>query len=667
MATEVRTTCCPLDCPDTCALEVTVADERIAHIRGAREHPITGGFICDKVAGFSRRVYHDERVLHPLRRTGPKGSGRYESISWEEAIAEIAARFREIAEKWGAEAILPYHYGGSNGFLSDGFLDDYFFARLGASRLARTLCAAPATEVATGMYGKMPGVAFEDFPRARCIVIWGGNPKASNIHLVPFLRRAKQNGAFLAVVDPRNNFSSGQMDLHLPVYPGADLPVALAMIRLWRERGRFDTTFLREHGSGVEKLLARAEEWPLERAAAAARVSTDDIRRLADVYADSAPAVIRVGWGLERNTNGGQAIAALLAMPALLGKFGVRGGGYTLSNSGGAKLDLRQIFGDVSWKARELNMTRLGVLLTDDAPSPPIRGLFVYNCNPAVTVPDQGRVLAGLSREDLFTVVHDQVMTDTAALADIVLPATTFLEHRDIRRGYGAYVMGGVRPVISARGEAKPNEEVFALLGRAMGWSDAPFQWDSETCARKIAAAVSMNGARPAPVLLEAGRAQEYGFSGAPPVQFGTVFPRTADGKIHFHPPCLGERPFEYREVRSEKYPLAMISPANNKMVSSTMGEYNYPELRVTLHPADAAARGIAEGDAVRVFNELGEVRCRARTSSRIREGVVSMPKGAWRRSSQNGLTATALCPATVDNVGGGACFNDARVEVAKA
>jgi len=658
-------TTCPMDCPDTCALEVAVEEGRIASIRGAKDHPTTAGFICSKVAHFDRRVYHSDRLLYPMRRTGLKGSGEFRRISWEEAVGEITSRFREIISRWGAEAILPYHYGGSNGFLSDGFLDDFYFAKLGASRLARTLCAAPATAVATGMYGKMPGVAFEDYAHAKLILIWGANAKASNIHLVPFLRQAKRNGAFIAVVDPLLNFTAGEVDLHLPVYPGADVPVALAMIRLWKEKGALDREFLRQHADGLETLLAEADAWPLERAASAARVAAEDIRRLAEEYAASSPAAIRVGWGLERNRNGGQAIAAILAMPALLGKFGVRGGGYTLSNSGATKLDTKKLLGQFAWTTREINMTELGAVLAGGV-SPPVQGLFVYNCNPAATVPDQEAVLRGLAREDLFTVVSDQVMTDSAKFADVLLPATTFLEHYDIRRGYGNYVVAGVQPVIAACGEARPNEAVFAALGRAMEWKDAPFTWDSATCAQKIAEAISIAGRPADPAILTTGRAQGYDFPGPNPIQFATAFPLTRDGKIHLAPPQLGPKPFQYDPVTSEKFPLALISPATSKMISSTLGEWNYPELRVTLHPGDAAARGISEGQVVRVFNELGEVVCRAQISGRMREGVVSIPKGAWRKSSRNGRTATALCPATTNVVGGGACFNDARVEIAR-
>ncbi|MCH7985638.1 MAG: molybdopterin-dependent oxidoreductase [Acidobacteria bacterium] len=665
MTPTIVPTTCTMDCPDTCALEVAVEDGRIQRISGSREHSPTNGFICNKVSRFAERIYHPDRILFPLRRSGPKGTGAFVRISWQEAIVEVVGRFQEILQRWGGEAILPYHYGGSNGLLGDGFLDDFFFAKLGASRLAKTLCAAPTTEVATGMYGKMPGVAFEDYRHAQFILLWGANPKASNIHLVPFLRQAKKNGAFVAVVDPLRNFSSREVDLHLPVFPGADLPLALALIHLWKETGKLDREFLREHADGLAPLLEQAEAWPVERAAAEARVAPDDIRTLAQMYAAASPAVLRCGWGLERNRNGGQAAAAILALPALLGKFGLRGGGYTMSNSGAAKLDLKKVFGDYSWQTRVLNMTQLGALLNGEL-EPPIKALYVYNCNPAATVPDQNAVLQGLAREDLFTVVHEQVMTDTAKYADVILPAPTFLEQREIKKAYGSYVVGGVQPAIPARGEAKPNEEVFAALGRALGWRDQPFSWDTSTCMRKVAGALTLAGRPADAALFEAGESQRFDFPGPAPVQFQTVFPQTPDGKIHLTPAALGAEPFRYQPVAHEKFPLALVSSANSKMITSTLGEFNYPELRVTLNPQDAAARSIAEGDAVRVFNQLGEVVCRADLSDRLREGVVVIPKGAWRKSSRNGRTATALCPATISEVGGGACYNDARVEVEK-
>jgi len=654
-----------MDCPDTCGLEVTVTKGRIQKIRGASDHPLTDGFICDKIARFDRRVYHEERLLYPMRRTGKKGEGQFVRISWDEAIAAITVRFKDIVRQWGGEAILPYHYGGSNGLLGDQFLDDFYFAALGASRMAKTLCAAPSTEVAMGMYGRMPGVAFEDYPLAKCIIIWGANPKATNIHLVPLLRQAKKNGAFIAAVNPVRTFSTQEIDLHLPVFPGADLPVALAMIRLWKGAERFDFKFLQQHAEGWEPLLTAADQWTVERAAKEARVDPQAIRTLAQVYAESSPAVIRTGWGTERNRNGGQALAAILAMPALLSKFGVPGGGYTMSNSGAAQLDVAKIFGVPPWQTRIINQTQLGAVLTEDL-QPPIKGLFIYNCNPAVTAPDQNAILRGLAREDLFTVVFEQVLTDTCHYADILLPAVTFLEQQEIRRSYGNYVVGGVQPVIPPRGEAKPNEEVFAALGRAMGWIHEPFTWTTDDCMRKVAEALQLGRQAADLSTFQTGKNQQYDFPGATPIQFATVLPRTSDQKAHLTPTVLGKNPFRYQPVRKDSFPLALISPGNNKMITSTLGEFNYPELRLTIHPTDAAMRGIHEGDRVRIFNELGEVLCRAQISPRIREGVVSLPKGAWRKSSRNGLTATALCPAHINEVGGGACFNDARVEVAK-
>ena len=669
----IRTTC-TMDCPDSCALEVIVAEGKIARIQAApaerSAHPNTQGFICDKVGKFDRRVYHDTRILHPQRRAGPKGEARFERISWDEAISTIVDRFRAIIARWGAEAILPYHYDGSNGLLSHDFLDAYFFAKLGASRLARTLCAAPATAVAMGMYGKMPGVAFQDYPKARAILVWGANPKYSNIHLVPYLRQAKKNGAFVAVIDPIRNFSSAEIDLHVPVYPGADLPVALAMIRQWNEEGQLDRAFLSQHADGLEPLLAAANAWPIGRAAAEARVPAGQIEALARVFAASSPAVIRVGWGIERNRNGGQALAAVMAMPALLGKFGVRGGGYTLSNSGAAKLDMAKLFGADSpparWATRELNMSQLGRLLTERL-VPPIKSLFIYDCNPVATAPDQNAILRGLARDDLFTVVHEQVMTDTARYADVLLPAVTFLEQHEIKRSYGSYIIGGVQPAIEACGEARPNEWVFARLGRAMGFSDEPLGWDTATSMRKVADALSLSGqpCDPAPALN--GDVQGYFFSGGGPVQFENVRPLTPDGRVHLTPPALGPAPFKYQPVSRDSFPLALVSASNNKMISSTLGEFNYPELCLTLHPDDAAARGISDRDEVRVFNDLGEVRCRARISDRMRDGVCGLPKGAWRNSSRNGQTSTALCSQDVNHVGGGACFNDARVQVERA
>ena len=645
MTVELRHTHCVMDCPDVCSLEVGVEQGRVVSIGPGEGHPDTAGFICSKVANFDKRLYHESRLLHPLRRVGPKGEGKFERISWEEAIDEIVARFSEVREKWGAEAILPFHYGGSNGKLSDELIDYQFFARLGSSRLAKTICAVPTTVVATEMYGKMPGVAFSDYPKAECIIVWGANPKGSNIHLVPYLREAKRQGAFIATVDPRRNFSEREIDLHLPVQPGCDLPVALAMIAHWERQGTLDDSFLEAHTVDREVLLERASEWTFERAGETAGVAAEDIRRLADVYAASSPSVLRCGWGLERNRNGGQAVAAILAMPALLGKFGVRGGGYTMSNSGTYRLRASELVDLEGWDSRVLDMTQLARVLGPEL-DPPVKALFVYNANPAVTVPDQRGVWAGLGREDLFTVVSDQVMTDTARFADLVLPAATFLESTDLQGGYGSYVVGEIRPTVEPVGEATSNMQLFARLGRAFGFEDEAFRWSDEEILDRVSAALDT-----------------VPFPEGVPNQFASTFPLTEDGKAHLTPSVLGDEPYSFLPLES-RFPLALISPASGKLVTSTMGEYNLDRLEVTIHPNDAVSRGITSGESVRVHNRLGEVVCQARVSPNVRPGVVSMPKGAWTRSSKNGFTSTALCPDDLQVVGNGACFNDARVEV---
>jgi len=664
MSSETLSTSCVLDCPDTCSLEVTVEDGVIAKIDAAFDsgNPVTNDFICSKVRHFAKRVYHEDRLLHPMRRVGAKGSGAFTPISWDEAIEEVASRLGAIRDEHGGEAILPYYYGGSNGFMTDELVDSIFFARLGASRLGKTICAAPTSAVAEDMYGKMAGVAFPDYVEADAILIWGANPKASNIHLIPYLREAKSRGAFIAVVDPVRQLSKDLVDLHLPVFPGADLPLALGMIDHWSKEGKLDRDFIEQHALGLEPLLKAASSWPLEKAAAEAGVDEVKLRELADRFASASRALLRCGWGIERNQNGGQAVAAVMAIPALLGKFGQRGCGFTLSNSGAGRMDDSQIWDRASWQTRVINMTELSVVL-NTPPDPPIRGLFVFNCNPVATVPDQNGIIQGLSRDDLFTVVSEQVMTDTARYADIVLPATTFLEHRELKLSYGNYVVGATEPVIEPRGEARTNIALFSALGRAMGFTDEAFRWSEDDAREKIIAAIRLNGKPVSAEPLRAGKFHGYDFDGPAPIQFENVFPATPGGKIQLTPECLGERPYHYDPVRSE-FPLALISPATSKTVSSTLGEFNLPELRATLHPGDAEPRGIKSGDRVRVFNELGEVMCHARVDERVRAGVVHIPKGAWMKSSLNQRVSTALTPTHVNVVAGGACFNDARVEV---
>jgi len=481
------------------------------------------------------------------------------------------------------------------------------------------------------------------------------------------VREAQRRGAVLVVVDPRRTPLAKQADLHLAVRPGTDLPVALALHRWLFAHGAADMGFLDAHATGVEQLRRRADAWDLQRAAAVAGLEAAAIERFARLYAASEPAVIRCGWGPERNRNGGSAVASILALPAVAGKFGRRGGGYTASNSGAWQLDPAALAREGEPSTRIVNMNRLGRALLDPN-DPPIDFLFVYNANPLATLPAQAKVRAGLEREDLFTVVFDQVMTDTARYADLVLPATTFLEHRELRRGYGAMVLQDARPVIPPVGESRSNHEVFAELCRRLGLARAGEPESAEELkAELLAQSPRRDELRSA--LDEQGIALPD--AGPTPVPFVDVFPRTGDGKIHLLPEALErEAPeglYAYRDdPGSARYPLALISPATPRTTNSTFGQLHRAQVALELHPDDGAARGIVSGAAVRVFNELGEVHCRARVSADLRPGVVVLPKGLWRHHTLNGATANVLAPDTLADLAGGACFNDARVEVEK-
>jgi anaerobic selenocysteine-containing dehydrogenase len=655
-------TACPLDCPDCCSLSVTVERGRIVKIDGSKAAPSTNGFICGKVRRFDRRVYGDERILHPALRSGPKGSATFAQITWDEAFAIITTKIREAIERFGAESVLPYYYGGSNGLLTSDLEDARFFRRLGASRLARTLCAAPTGAAATAMYGRMPGVAYPDYEAARLIVVWGCNPAASGIHLVAHIKAAQKAGARLVVVDPRRTPLARQADLHLAVRPGTDLPLALSLINALFERGWADTEFLTRHATGVEELRRKAAEWPMARAAAECGLDEASIARLAEWYGTISPAVVRCGWGQERNRNGGASTMAVLALPAVGGKFGVRGGGYTMSNSAAWGIQAERLIDAETPPTRVVNMNRLGRALTELS-DPPIAVLFVYNCNPLATVPHQNLVRRGLEREDLFTVVHEQVMTDTTAYADLVLPATTFLEHYDIAKGYGAYHVQLVQPVIDAVGESRPNQEVFRELGVRLGVTSPHDDDLGETGALLDAASRLPEGVRPA--ILEGAPLVSPGEGR--PIMFRDVMPRTSDQRVHLYPTDVAATDGLYSytaDPSTSRHPLSLISPASEHTISSTLAELRPGIARLKIHPDDAHPRLIGEGDAVRIFNDLGDVQCEATISGEVRPGTVSLPKGLWARSTYNGATTNALVPDTLTDIAGGACFNDARVQV---
>lgn len=660
----VLETACPLDCPDNCSLEVSVQGGEVKKIDAGSRNPGTAGYICGKVRAFDRHASHRTRLDVPLLRKGAKGAGEFEPISWDDALARIVAEIQEVTQRFGGEAILPLYYGGSNGVLTQGSVDERFFRRLGASRLLTTVCAVPTGLAAGGMYGRMPGLSYADYEHAKLIVVWGANPSASGIHLVPHIRRAQEKGALLVVVDPRRTKLAKAADLHLALRPGTDLPLALALLGWLFEHGA-DTTFLREHASQVEELRARTARWSLERAATECDLDPADLERFARLYRDTSPAVVRCGWGLERNRHGGSAVCAVLALPAVAGKFGVRGGGYTLSNNAAMSLDAP--VNEPERATREINMNRVGRYLLEEL-DPPLRFVFVYNHNPLATLPDQERVRRGLAREEIFTVVHDQVMTDTARYADLVLPATTFLEHTELSRGYGNYSMQLAEPVVRPFGQSRANYELFGELIERLGLGR---EGDPVLPEQIVQGALADQ-----PSLLSTLRRDRAAFpawgAGVGPVQFVDVVPRTEDARIHLVPAELDRMApgglYSYRgRVEERGYPLTLISPATEKTISSTFGQLNENCVPLEIHPDDARERGLANGDAIRVHNELGEVRTVAKLSSDLRPGTVCMPKGIWSHNTHNGRTSNALCPDSLADLGGGACFNDARVEVEPA
>jgi anaerobic selenocysteine-containing dehydrogenase len=661
----IRTSACPLDCPDACSLDVTVSEGRVVALTGNYRNPVTAGYICGKVRKFDQVLYGPLRVREPALRDGPKGSGRFRTVSWDEALKVVVAQIERVRAQHGAEAILPCNYGGSNGYLTQLSVDARFFNRLGASRLVRALCAAPTTTALLGVYGKMPGVAYEDYAESKLIVVWGANPSATGIHLLPFIRRAQRQGAKLVVIDPRATSLARQADLHLAIRPGRDLPLALAVHRWLFAHGRHDAAFLAQHASGVDEFQRRVAPWTLERAAEATGILPDKIEQLAQWYSETSPAVLRCGWGVERSAQGGAAVAAILALPAVAGKFGERGGGFTMSNSAAWNIDPAKVANaPESPKTRQINLNRVGDALLNA--KPPIGLLFVFNCNPLATLPAQAKVRAGLEREDLFTVVHEQVMTDTARFADVLLPATTFLEHHELKKGYGATVLQQIEPVVAPIGSAWPNYRLFAELCRRMQLEQPGDLTDPMDLIQALAA-TEADGHTLVDQLASDQMARPS--CGPQPVQFVDVFPRTTDGKIHLVPTQLdaaleGSLYNVQASWDDAQYPLTLISPASADSITSTLTQLQESPAAVELHASDAAARGIASGEAVRIFNSSGEVICTARVTHAIRAGVASLPKGLWSMHTSNGWTSNVLVPDTLSDLGDGACFNDTRVEI---
>ena len=664
---------CPLDCPDTCSLTVTVENDRITKIRGSHANPYTAGVLCAKVpASYPEVVHGSARIRTPLRRVGARGESRFERISWDEALDVIHERFTAIIAAHGPEAILPLNYSGPHGFLAGGSMDLRFFHRLGASLLdRRPLCGGIRTEAWMGTFGAVPGMRPEHVEHARLVIAWGSNVTWSNLHLMPVLNRARKRGAKLVVVDVRRTKIAEQADLHLALRPGTDVVLAWAVAAELERRGALDRDFIARHVEGFEEFMAPARRYPLADAAAVCGVPESDLRTLTDWYATISPAAISVGNGLERNQNGGSGIRAVFALPALAGKFGLPGGG--LVNGAGyafPKTPRRLQRPDLAPPGtRMLNIIDVGAHLLDDRLAPPIKALFIYNHNAVVVHPDQNRLRRGLLRDDLFVVGSDVVMTDSMRYADIVLPAATHFEHADLYAAYGTHWLQRAERVIPPEGEALPNAEIFRRLAARFGFTEAPFRaTDDELMDDALDPGdARLGGIRPSRIPTDRALAMTNG--GDDFVLFKNVFPDTKSGKVELASPYL-EQKYRARLPRfapvSSGYPLALISPASDRMITSTFGSVSHataPPLE--MHPDDAAARGLADGARVRVWNDLGEVHLPLKVTDVVPRGVVATLKGAWLRTSDNGQTISAVCPAHHADISEGACYNDARVEVA--
>jgi anaerobic selenocysteine-containing dehydrogenase len=675
---------CPHDCPDTCAWEVVVQEGRATAMRGVKEHPFTRGGLCALVSRYVDRVYDADRLLHPLRRAGAKGEGRFEGIDWEEALDLVAASLQRVIAAHGGTAVLPYSYMGTQGIVQGASMDRRFFARLGATRLIREVCGSAPAQGLTATQGGTKGMLPEDLRHSRMILLWGTNTIVTNLHLWPFITEARKAGAKVVVIDPIRTRTAESADLHVRPRPGSDAALALGMMHVIVRDGLHDADWIARHTLGFDALRARLEEYPPPRAEALTGVPAAEITELARAYATTAPQAIRTLIGLGHHQHGGMILRTIACLPGLVGAWRHHGGGLvgTTAWAGWAPLDLAPVarpdLEDAS--IRQVNMVQLGRALT--TLDPPIRALVVYNSNPAAIAPEQGRVLEGLRREDLFTVVIEQFMTDTARHADVVLPATTQVEHWDLVPSWGTPYVTLNRPAIAPRGECLPNSEIFRRLALRMGLEPALFAESDEELIR-----TALSGSHPLmrgvtwEALLERGWARAAIPEDWRPYAEGGF--ATPSGKLEFHSAALAARGFDPLPTHApahespggdralaSRYPLQLVTAKwslhflNSSYANLPHHLASEGEMRVELHPADAAARGIADGDLVRIRNDRGTVQARARVGDRVPPSVVALPSGWWASRVTGGAAANALTEARITDLGGGAAYHDALVEV---
>jgi anaerobic selenocysteine-containing dehydrogenase len=667
---------CPHDCPDTCALKITVQAGRVIKVSGDPDHPPTHGALCTKVSRYAERTYHTERVLTPLKRIGPKGAGQFVPVGWDEALTDIAARLTAIAAR-NPEAILPYSYAGTMGLLQGESIAARFFHKLGASLLDRTICSSAGGEALTATYGARLGMHLEHYAESRLILIWGSNSIASNLHFWTFAGQAKRAGAKLICIDPRRTETAEKCQQHLALLPGTDGALALGLMHELIVNHWLDEDYIGRHVDGFEALRDKALAWPPERCAAVCGLSVAEVRGLARDFAQTRPAAIRLNYGVQRTHGGGNAVRLIALLPCLTGAWRQRGGGLLLSASGwfkGARDDAALQRPDLlgARLPRVINMATIGDdLLRDASPGfgPRVEAVVVYNSNPVAIAPESPKVVAGFLREDLFTVVLEHFLTDTADHADYVLPATTQLEHLDVHTSYGhTYVLIN-HPAVAPLGQAKPNTQIFRELAAHMGFTESCFTDSDEQLARQAVPTLDFEQlSRQGWVKLD-----------LPDAPFAHGGFATANGRAQVAVPGLGVPDFvpPYESAQSapalaQRFPLAMISPPARHFLNSSF--VNVKSLRsiegeplVELHPDDAQARGIADGVMVRVFNDRGCYLCKAAVGARARPGVVNGLGVWWRKLGAAGTNVNELTSQRLTDIGRGPTFYDCLVEVVVA
>ena len=654
---------------------------RATRLRGNPAHPVTQGFVCGKVARYLDRQYSPDRLLFPQRRTGAKGEGRFERISWDEALETIAGRLAAISSEHGPEAILPYSYAGTMGFLEGAGMDRRFFHRLGASRLDRTICSAAGGAALMETLGFRFGTEPEQFRHAKFILAWGANILGTNVHLWPFIVEARRNGARFYVIDPVRNRTAGLADRHYFINPGSDAALALGMMHVILAGNLHDADYIAKFTTGIEGLRKLAGEYPPERAAALTGIPKEDIIALAREYAATQPAVIRLNYGVQRSERGGLSVRAVSLLPAVTGAWKHVGGGLQLTTSGAFRVNRAalempelQMRSPLGREARLVNMSELGRAL-GEFDAPPVKALVVYNSNPAAIAPHQNRVLAGLRREDLFTVVLEQFQTDTADYADILLPATTFLEHTDVYFAYGHYYLQLARSAVAPPGEARSNVEAFRALAERMGFDDACFADSKDDMIRALVGSGDpfLEG-----ITLERLDREHFvrlnvSAPGEPFLPFAAGGYGTPSGKCEFKPETLDYTPpAESRHGDRElaaRYPLELVSPKNDDSMNSTFGNRGWVDVQtavLALHQADADARGISSGDLVRVSNDRGSCELVAEVNGGVPPGVVRAASVRWNKHAPDRQNVNVLTSDRLTDIGGGPVFYSCLVEVEK-